>query len=84
MSSTLKPGEINLSLIPLDWPLTPIGDRKNPYIQGWQNKPFAVEDVGKELEEGRAKAVGLIGGPVYRISVLCGKERAILTSKGAT
>ena len=65
MSSTLKPGEINLSLIPLDWPLTPIGDRKNPYIQGWQNKPFAVEDVGKELEEGRAKAVGLIGGPVY-------------------
>ena len=65
MSAALQPGEINLGLIPLDWPLTPIGDKKNPYIQGWQNKPFTVEDVGKELEQGRAKAVGLIGGPVY-------------------
>ena len=56
MSAALQPGEINLGLIPLDWPLTPIGDKKNPYIQGWQNKPFTVEDVGKELEQGPCKS----------------------------
>ena len=26
--NALKPGEINLSLIPVDWPLTPLGEIK--------------------------------------------------------
>jgi len=64
-ATSILPGEINLSLIPVDWPLTPISDRKNPYLQGWQNKPQTVDDIRKELEAGRAKAVGLISGPVY-------------------
>jgi P4 family phage/plasmid primase-like protien len=64
-ATSILPGEINLSLIPVDWPLTPISDRKNPYLQGWQNKPQTVDDIRKELEQGRAKAVGLISGPVY-------------------
>ena len=39
---SLRPGEIRLDLIPLDWPLTPLGARKDPYVAGWQNKPFDV------------------------------------------
>ena len=63
--NALKPGEINLSLIPVDWPLTPLGENKNPYKTGWQNKPFTVNDIAHEIEEGLCKAVGLLGGPVY-------------------
>ena len=64
-ATSILPGEINLDLIPVDWPLTPISDRKNPYLPGWQNKPQTTEDIRKELEKGVAKAVGLISGPVY-------------------
>ena len=46
--SALKPGEINLSLIPVDWPLTPLGENKNPYKAGWQNKPFTVKEKGTD------------------------------------
>ena len=49
--NALKPGEINLSLIPVDWPLTPLGENKNPYKAGWQNKPFTVKDISHEIEE---------------------------------
>ena len=63
--NALKPGEINLSLIPVDWPLTPLGDNKNPYKTGWQNKPLTVRDISREIEENLCKAVGLLGGPVY-------------------
>ena len=63
--NALLPGQINLSLIPVDWPLTPLGENKNPYKAGWQNKPFTVKDISHEIEEGVCKAVGLLGGPVY-------------------
>ena len=63
--NALQPGQINLSLIPVDWPLTPLGENKNPYKAGWQNKPFTVKDISHEIEEGVCKAVGLLGGPVY-------------------
>ena len=63
--NTLKPGELNLSLIPIDWPLTPLGENKNPYKPGWQNKPFTVNDIAHEIEEGLCKAIGLLSGPVY-------------------
>ena len=65
MTNKIQPGEINLDFIPVDWPLTPLGQNKNPYIPGWQNKPFDISEVKKELESGKAKAVGLISGPVY-------------------
>ena len=64
-SNALQPGQINLSLIPVDWPLTPLGNNKNPYVSGWQNKPFTVNDIAHEIEEGLCKAVGLLSGPVY-------------------
>lgn len=64
-SQSLRPGEIKLGLIPIDWPLTPLSGQKNPYIQGWQNKPFSVKEIEEEINEGRCKAVGLLGGPAY-------------------
>ena len=62
---SLRPGEIRLDLIPLDWPLTPLGARKDPYVAGWQNKPFDVRDIEKEILSNECKAIGLLSGPVY-------------------
>jgi len=61
----LKPGEIRIDFIPIDWPLTPLGPNKDPYIQGWQNKPFSINEIEEELTTGDCKAIGLLGGPVY-------------------
>ncbi|NBS71525.1 hypothetical protein EBT31_21835, partial [bacterium] len=62
---SLKPGEIRLEYIPVDWPLTPLGANKDPYVAGWQNKPFSVKEIEDELTSGKCKAIGLLGGPVY-------------------
>lgn len=62
---SLRPGEIRLDLIPLDWPLTPLGAHKDPYVAGWQNKPFDVRDIEKEILSNECKAIGLLSGPVY-------------------
>ncbi len=61
----LKPGEIKLDYIPVDWPLTPLGPNKDPYVAGWQKKPFSPQEIEEEILGGRCKAVGLLGGPVY-------------------
>ena len=61
----LRPGEINLKLIPMDWPLTPLGAKKDPYVNGWQNKPFSVREIEEEIVAGKCRAIGLLGGPVY-------------------
>jgi len=61
----VRPGEIRLDLICADWPLTPLGSHKDPYIPGWQNKPCSVHEIENELIAGKCKAVGLLGGPVY-------------------
>jgi hypothetical protein len=61
----VQPGEINLDLIPVDWPLTPVGSNKNPYLTGWQNKPQTKEEIQLEIEKGDCKAIGLISGPCY-------------------
>lgn len=61
----LSPGEIRLDYIPLDWPLTPLGPNKDPYIAGWQNKPLSVKDIEEEIITGNCKAIGLLGGPVF-------------------
>ncbi|HAW52606.1 MAG TPA: hypothetical protein DCX54_09820, partial [Flavobacteriales bacterium] len=62
---TLKPGEIRLEYIPIDWPLTPLGGKKDPYVLGWQNKPFTKTEIEEELLTGQCKAIGLLSGPVY-------------------
>jgi phage/plasmid-associated DNA primase len=64
-SQSLRPGEVKLSFIPFDWPLTPLNDKKAPYIQGWQNKPYSTKEIESEIQGGVCKAVGLLGGPVY-------------------
>ena len=61
----LKPGEIKLNYIPVDWPLTALGPNKDPYIAGWQNKPLSPKEIEDEILSGRCKAIGLLGGPVY-------------------
>jgi phage/plasmid-associated DNA primase len=60
----LKPGEIRLDYVPIDWPLTPLGANKDPYILGWQNKPFSIREIEEEILSGQCKAIGLLGGPV--------------------
>ena len=60
----LKPGEIRLDLIPSDWPLTPLGADKNPYLAGWQNLALSVGEVSEHVYAGSARAIGLISGPV--------------------
>jgi len=61
----LRPGEIRLDYIPMDWPLTPLGAKKDPYVQGWQNAPFGVREIEEETITGKCKAIGLLGGPVF-------------------
>lgn len=57
----LTPGQIDLSLIPQDWALTPLNGKK-AYIAGWTKLPYSIEQVRKELEEGRATGIGLLTG----------------------
>ena len=64
---TLAPGEIKLSWCPRDWPLTPLGSKKNPYLAGWQNNPLTAEEIQAEMMEGSCKAVGLIAGPCFNL-----------------
>jgi phage/plasmid-associated DNA primase len=61
----LRPGEIRFEYIPFDWPLTPLGAKKDPYLQGWQNRPFTLDQIENEIAEGNCKAIGLLSGPVY-------------------
>lgn len=67
IKQALRPGEINLGYIPLDWPLTPLGGNKDPYVNGWQNKPFSLREIEEEIAGGQCKAIGLIGGPVFNL-----------------
>jgi len=57
----LKPGQIDLDLIPIDWALTPLNG-KRAYLPGWTQSPLSTEQIQRELEEGRATGVGLITG----------------------
>ena len=58
---SLNPGQIDLSLIPVDWALTPLRD-KRAYVAGWTSQPFTIEQIRKELDEGHATGVGLLSG----------------------
>ena len=57
----LTPGQINLDLLPVDFPLTPLRGKK-AYLPGWTSDPKTVGEIRKELEEGRASGVGLLCG----------------------
>ncbi len=66
-TQALKPGEIKLDLISKEWPLTPLGANKDPYIIGWQNKPCSVHEIEAEILTGQCKAIGLLSGPVFNL-----------------
>jgi phage/plasmid-associated DNA primase len=66
-TQALKPGEIKLDLISKEWPLTPLGANKDPYIIGWQNKPCSVHEIETEILTGQCKAIGLLSGPVFNL-----------------
>ena len=57
----LSPGQINLDLLPVDFPLTPLRGKK-AYLPGWTSDPKTVAEIRKELDEGRATGVGLLCG----------------------
>ena len=57
----LQPGQINLDLIPQDWALTPL-QGKRAYVAGWTTQAYSVDQIRRELEEGRATGVGLMSG----------------------
>jgi P4 family phage/plasmid primase-like protien len=57
----LTAGQINLSLIPADFPLTPLQGKK-AYLPGWTQDPKTVAEIKQELDEGRATGVGLLCG----------------------
>jgi len=57
----LKPGQIDLNLIPPDWALTPLNG-KRAYVAGWTTSPYTVEQIQQELDQGRATGVGLLTG----------------------
>jgi len=64
-NKALRPGEIRLDYISHEWPLTPLGANKDPYVPGWQNKPFGVKEIEEEIIGGNCKAIGVMGGPAY-------------------
>lgn len=57
----LKPGQIDLNLIPPDWGLTPLNG-KRAYVAGWTTSPYTVDQIKQELDQGRATGVGLLTG----------------------
>ena len=59
--SPLGPGQINLDLIPSDFPLTPLKGKK-AYLPNWTKDPKTVSEIRRELEEGHATGVGLLCG----------------------
>ena len=47
--SAVRPGEIRLELISKEWPLTPLGASKDPYIRSWQNTPYSIHEIENEI-----------------------------------
>ena len=57
----LSAGEINLNLIPKDWALTPLRE-KRAYVPNWPSQPYSIEQIKQELSEGNETVIGLITG----------------------
>ena len=57
----IKAGEIKLEYIPIDWALTPL-QGKRAYIPNWPSQPYSIEEIKRELNQGKATGVGLITG----------------------
>ena len=53
-----------LQEIPVDWGLVAVGKDKRPYQDDWQRNPLTHDQVAAEVCTGRARAVGVLAGPV--------------------
>lgn len=61
-NETLKPGIINLNLLPEQWGLVACGRKKQPYQKAWQKNPLNKDQVGAEVKASRCHAVGVLCG----------------------
>jgi predicted P-loop ATPase len=54
-----------LQRLPDHWAFVAIGPNKRPYIQGWDwaEQPMTKAQMAEEITAGRAKAIGVVGGP---------------------
>lgn len=59
---TLKPGAINLDLLPPQWGLVACGRRKQPYQKRWQQHLLTKAQISAEISQGRCHAVGVLCG----------------------
>jgi len=53
-----------LQSLPDDWGLVAVGANKRGYQKGWQNAPLTKEQAAAEITAGRAKAIGVLAGPL--------------------
>jgi len=53
-----------LQELPLSWGLVAVDGAKRPYQANWQANPLTKEQAAAEITAGRAKAIGVIAGPV--------------------
>ena len=67
----LAAGQINLDWLPVDFPLTPL-QGKRAYLPGWTSDPKTINEIRKELDEGRASGVGLLCGQwSNELAIIC-------------
>jgi hypothetical protein len=53
-----------LQELPASWGLVAVDGAKRPYQPSWQANPLTKEQAAAEITAGRAKAIGVIAGPV--------------------
>jgi hypothetical protein len=53
-----------LHTLPPDWALVAVDGNKRPYQPAWQKNPLTKDQAAAEIKAGRAKAIGVIAGPL--------------------
>jgi hypothetical protein len=53
-----------LQELPASWGLVAVDGSKRPYQASWQSNPLTKDEAAVEIQAGRAKAIGVIAGPV--------------------
>lgn len=53
-----------LQELPASWGLVAVDGSKRPYQASWQSNPLTKDEAATEITAGRAKAIGVIAGPV--------------------
>jgi hypothetical protein len=55
---------LQLKHLPADWSLVAVDGNKRPYQPAWQKSPLTKAQAAAEIKAGRAKAIGVIAGPL--------------------